>query len=67
MEFLINLLIVAVAIIIIGSLAYWVITKFFTGDLAQIQMPALAIVGLLLLIWVLGMATGYWPSPIKLR
>lgn len=65
MEFLIALLVWAIAILIVGSIAYWIITKFFTGELAAMQTPALAIVGLLLLLWLLSVAMGYLPNPIR--
>lgn len=67
MDTLIGLLIMAIVIIIVGVVAYWLITKFFTGELSQVQMPALAIVGLLLLIWLLSVVTGYMPNPLRFR
>lgn len=53
---IIDLLILAVIVGVIGYLAHWIITTFFP---APVQMPALLIVGLLLLIFLLGQFSGY--------
>jgi hypothetical protein len=47
---LLNLLLMLAVICIVGYAAYWIITKFFAPPL---QMPALAIVGLILLFFLL--------------
>ena len=47
---LINFLIFVIVVAVIAYLCYWIITKFFP---APAQMPALAIVGILLLLVVL--------------
>ncbi len=49
---LVSFLIFIVAFAVVASLAYWVITKFLP---APAQMAALAIVGIILLIVLLGM------------
>lgn len=47
---LIQILLLIVGIFVVGSVAYWVITKFFS---APVQPIALGIVGLLLLLLLL--------------
>ena len=53
---IIDLLILAVIVGVLGYLAHWIITSFFP---APVQMPALLIVGLLLLLFLLGQFSGY--------
>ncbi|MDO8703306.1 MAG: hypothetical protein Q7J84_00020 [Sulfuricaulis sp.] len=52
---LIDLLILAVVVGVIGYLAHWLITSFFP---APVQMPALLIVGVLLLLFLLAQFSG---------
>jgi len=58
---LVQALVFLVLFAIVAYLAYWVITKFFP---APAQMPALAIVGLLLL---LGLLSQVWPEAAGFR
>jgi len=58
---LIQALVFLVVFAIIAYLAYWVITKFFP---VPAQMPALAIVGLLLLLALL---SAVWPEATGFR
>lgn len=53
---LLNLIIVLAVLCIVGYVAYWIITKFFAPPF---QMPALAVVGLILLIVLL---TQFFPE-----
>ena len=58
---IIGLLLLVLGIICVGSLAYWVITKFFPEPM---RMIALGIVGILLLIVVL---SAFWPGGADYR
>ena len=58
---LVQALVFLVLFAIIAYLAYWVIMKFFP---APAQMPALAIVGLLLLLALLSQV---WPEAASFR
>lgn len=58
---IIQILVFLVAFAVVAYLAYWVITKFFP---APAQMPALAIVGLLLLLALLSQV---WPEAANYR
>lgn len=53
---LISLIIMLAVLCIVGYIAYWIITKFFSPPF---QMPLLAIVGLILLIVLL---TQFFPE-----
>lgn len=52
---LIDLLILAIVVGVVGYLAHWLIVKFFP---APVQMPALLIVGVLLLLFLLAQFSG---------
>lgn len=52
---LIDLLVLVLIVVIIGYLAHYIITSFFP---APVHMPALAIVGVLLLIFLLSQFGG---------
>jgi hypothetical protein len=56
---LIPLLISILVLFLIAWLAYWVITTFFPEP---VRMVALAIVGVILLLIILGMLTGHVPT-----
>ena len=58
---LVQALVFLIIFSIVAYLAYWVITKFFP---APAQMPALAIVGLLLLLALLSQV---WPEASSFR
>ena len=57
----IGLLLMVLGVVVIGSLAYWVITKFLPPPA---QMVALAIVGVLLLLVLL---YAFFPSAVNTR
>lgn len=56
-----GMLLIVLGIVVVGSLAYWIITKFIPPPA---QMLALAIVGVLLLIVLLG---AFWPEGANYR
>ncbi len=58
---LISLLLLILGILVVGSLAYWIITKFFPEPM---RMLALGIVGILLLLVVLAQ---FFPEASGLR
>lgn len=58
---IIGLLMLVLFVIVVGSLAYWIITKFLPEPM---RMIALAIVGLLLLVVVLAV---FWPEGAQYR
>ncbi len=53
---IIDLLFIVLFVIIIGYAAHYIITTFLP---APVHMPALAIVGVLLLVFLLGQFSGY--------
>jgi len=53
---LIDLLVVFLIIVVIGYAAHYIITTFFP---APFHMPALLIVGVILLLFLLGQFSGY--------
>jgi len=57
----IGLLLLVVGIVVVGSLAYWIITKFIPEPA---RMTALAIVGVILLVVVLA---AFWPEGANYR
>lgn len=58
---IVSVLLVLLVILVLGSAAYWIITKFFEEP---IRTPALGIVGVLLLIVLL---TQLWPEAANYR
>jgi hypothetical protein len=56
-----SLLLLVLGVVVVGLLAYWVITKFFPEPM---RMVALAIVGVLLLVVVLA---SFFPETMGMR